>query len=529
MKTKQSDLNARLIDVGAALRGAEPLDRPAPSAPPPLQEAVLRSVADNVAQEVIDRLAKYRDTTANFGVRGLIFQAIKGRPEEEQREVWRGGLSEGFEDRLAALLHSALIQRGYSAGDINFDKRNNYDGMLEMTVSGVQSGVEQSTEAHARLVGGPNPIEPRSKGVVYTLSLHTMAKLLTDAAIEVPTLDRYVNRFGAPEVIRKATVALEKAARQLEQLRGVEIGPGQAEPYRQVQRSYAQLLFALSNVEYAYQSGHDADQELLRRKEHPRSGLRQIGAALLESTAPTPGNFERRIQDALNSLYAAAPLNDTRPAKISATDYVATQFSWASREILADPAKAEVLLKQARQLELADLAIETKDYKRALGILRGISSELSSSLGSTLVTGQMIARLGDLEVLAGRDDKASRAYVGALRVMTLHLPKDHALVRAVATKLKESGERWLGSLDTDHTKPMSYEARTARSDAEAIAKQLELDAILSSKGPAITTDPGAGPTAFAEALPRARPGELHTPPDDLYWQLHYAIHGPIRG
>lgn len=528
MKVRPNDLQDRLVGISAALRGAEPLERPAPKAPPAFLEGVLRSVADRVADEVIERLTKYRDTNTSFGVVGLMNQAIKERPEQEQEQVWRSGFSGAIQDRLSIHIHAALAQRGYSAALLRFDSRDNYDGMLELHISGAKAGVEESTEAHARLVRGPNRIDPQ-QGAVRTMALHTTARLLSDAAVEAQAFDKFSLREEAPESIRKATVALEKAARQLEQLRGTQVGPEQAEPYRDVQRAYASLLFTLSGFDFldrVYRGAGDADRELLRRGE--RSGLQQIAAALLEKTGITAGNFERRIQEALVSLYESAPLSPTRPTKISATDYVSTQLSWASPEVLADPVKADLLLKQARQLEMVDLAVETKDFARARDGLRGVASDLSLSLGPALVTGQMIARLGDLELLAGRDDKASRAYVGALRVMKLHLPNDHALIREVATKLKQSGERWIASLDTDPKKPMPFEARSARSEADAVAKELELDAILNSKAPAITADPGVGPAAFAEALGRARPGELHTPPSETYWQLHYAIFGPMR-
>lgn len=529
MKVTQTDLDKRLIDVSAALRGAEALERPAPKAPSALMEGALRSAADSVADEVVAGLTKYRDTGASFGVWGLISQASKGRSEEERKELLDNGFPAALEDRLAALVHSALIQRGYSAQAVHFDSRDNYDGLLELRVSGVKAGVAESTEAHARLVRGPDAVDPQQKRAVHTVALHTTAKLLTDAAAEVAVFDKYVDRLSAPEGIRTATVALEKAARQLEQLRGVEIGAAQAEPYREVQRAYATLLFALSSVEHAYQHGYDADQELQRRKDHPGSGLQQIGTALLEKTGLMPGNYERRIQDALTSLYSSAPVRSTRPTQIAAHDYVAAQFSWASAELLADPAKADLLLKSARQLELADLALETKDTGRARALLRDVAANLCWSMGPTLVAAQMIARLGDLEMSAGRNDKASRAYVGALRVMNLHLPKEHVLVREVAAKLKESGERWIASLDPNKSQPMPYEARSARATAETVAKELDLQGILSSTAPAITTPPGADPATFAEALTRARPGELHTPPTDLYWQLHYAILGPMRG
>lgn len=528
MKVRANDLQDRLVDISAALRGAEPLQRPAPKAPPTGLDGAFRSVADCVADEVVERLTKFRDPDSSFGVAGLMGEAMKGWPEQEQEQVWRSGFPGAFQDRLSAHIHAALAQRGYSAPLLRFDSRDNYDGMLELHIGGAKAGVEESTEAHARLVRGPNRIDPQ-QGAVRTMALHTTARLLSDAAVEAQAFDKFSLREQAPESIRKATVALEKAARQLEQLRGTQIGPEQAEPYRDVQRAYASLLFTLSGfdfLDHVYRGAEDADRELLRRGE--RSGIKQIAAALLEKTGITAGNFERRIQEALVSLYESAPLSPTRPTQISSTDYVSTQLSWASREVLSDPVKADLLLKQARQLEMVDLAVESKDFVRARDGLRGVASDLSWSLGPVLVTGQMIARLGDLELLAGHDDKASRAFVGALRVMKQHLPNDHVLIREVASKLKASGERWIASLDSDPKKAMPYEARTARFEADAIAKELELDAILSSKAPAITTDPGAGPAAFAEALGRARPGELHTPPNDKHWQLHYAIFGPMR-
>ena len=66
--------------------------------------------------------------------------------------------------------------------------------------------------------------------------------------------------------------------------------------------------------------------------------------------------------------------------------------------------------------------------------------------------------------------------------------------------------------------------RSSRAAVLALAGLVtSLAACVPDGTPPATTDPGAGPAAFAEALGRARPGELHTPPNDKHWQLHYAI------
>jgi hypothetical protein len=67
-------------------------------------------------------------------------QAIKERPEQEQEQVWRSGFSGAIQDRLSIHIHAALAQRGYSAPLLRFDSRDNYDGMLELHISGAKGG-----------------------------------------------------------------------------------------------------------------------------------------------------------------------------------------------------------------------------------------------------------------------------------------------------------------------------------------------------------------------------------------------------
>lgn len=501
--------------------------QPPPQAPPSSMESVLHSAADYVADAIVTGLWRPWQAEHRFDVEDLLLRALKGLTEAQRQEIRSYGLPNALQERLSALIHFALSSRGRSAAAIRFAPRPSPDGKLELKVQGVKVGGESSWREYARLNSDVAYQEAQQR-TTSQLTLRTAAELLTKAAAEAMKLQA-PSREETQEQVRRAIVALEKAARQLKQVQRTGV-PQQSRDYRAMQRAYAKLLLSLS--------GHDPidGRPGGEGMDTGPASIIQVLLTRLGVQGSSEDSVERRAQNALASLFESAPVPAAMTEKISDAEYAYTKLSWASSALLCDPVKAALLLRMSQKLAFADQAIEAGDDRRARGILRDVGAELNWSLGPELVTAQVLLMLGDLEAGVGADARAYQAYVGALRVVVRHLPPEHILVREVAGKVRQSGEAWLASLSAS-PRPQRHldtvmpdAARSARLEVERTEEELGIVAILGSNTPAITTPPGAGSRAFAEGLRRARPGsgELHQVPSDLHVQLDHALFGYWR-
>lgn len=547
MKIRAPELLDRALQVGAEIRNAERIGAPKAHDAATLAtvDKAVAGATQAMAQEIVAGRGKYRERDFSFSVLAHMRDQAAKMPAEEGERIWKFGGDAALQDKVEAQLTAALAGHGLAADAVRFSTAN-YDGILEVRVRGVHEGPPAPTpEALARVTGAASnsattPLDARTSGAIFA----TTTRLLDEATSAVTGYERagYDGRTDA-KVIGKLTVALEKAGKQLGAVNAAGGGPA-TEAAQQLQQAYVRLLYTLSGATDLFAHAQQADDRgagapAATDEKADKGLIRWMMDALSAGKSKVvgeSGSFEKRIRAALVGLYDHAPLGAT-PATPPATrnEQVQAGFSLATPAMVSDPRTVALFDALAAQRETAANAELVGDYPRAKSAYRNVASELAGALGPALVTGQALAELGDFSLRAGKDDRASRAYVGALRIMLQHLPADHALVRETAQKLETTGSRWLASLDGDQAKPMASTARIENAQADRIRAELGLDAILAQQGPATTTLPGASAAEWGSALDRARAN--HTPrtesgpgwSDPSYGAIHQAIHGPSRG
>lgn len=145
------------------------------------------------------------------------------------------------------------------------------------------------------------------------------------------------------------------------------------------------------------------------------------------------GNYERRVQNALASLYANAPIFPAAgEQKLPALDFVAQTFSLATQEMLRDPNKAAVFSKLAYTAEAAANAAAAGHYDRAKHASRDVAFELLHRFGPSLVDragADQIGRYrrGSLETRTGRCERGRIFPLGAAKRERARALRPHSL------------------------------------------------------------------------------------------------------
>ncbi len=549
MKIYPSHLQDRVADVGGELRNAERISPSASMAiDDPTIDRAIRDAAESIAQSILAGRTKHRDVDFEFTVRGWISDAVKQWPARDAEKVWQFGDGHQLQDKLEAALTQKLASAGFKSERIEYS-RDNMDQLLELRVRGVQ----------------PVPAEPSARAVQATegpktsatiTDLHTAKNVLASAS---SLMDEAALTFGKhyeeafrrgylsradPKLIHTVTVSLEKAAAQLSKVRLTpELGRavGLDAELKAVQQSYVRLMYGLIDAPNLYSDALEADRKLKPLSEGGRPTgsaieriMSQFSATKKLLKGEAVGGYERRLQQALVSLYDNAPIFASgRRDKLPAHGVIGKAFSFATPEMVADPKQAAVLAGLGAQFENAANAEAAGQYERAKSGHRHVAFELLHHFGPSMVTAEALIRLGDFEESFGRNDKASRVHVAAMQIMKEHLPDNHVLMVETAKKLERTGTAWLKSLDPDGSKPMPYKARGANATADSVREALKLDAILAQTR---TTDAGpakASAEAWKSGLEGAKPGEnfswqAKTERESwLYRQVHYGICGPM--
>lgn len=516
MKVRRDQLGDRIAEIGSALRGVERL---APTSDSwnnnPTMDRAIHEAAGNLVQDMLAGRSKYRESEFEFRVPGVMQQVISAWPKEEAKKVWDLGAGHDFQDKLQAELEAQLARHGLAAGKIYYST-DNQDGYLELHVRGLRAGTPEPRLDPAKLTVGPT-------ADLANVALRTRQLLLSSATERLDTATEVLGKYyGAdrkgtrsdPKLIHDVTVALEKVVRPLAAVSAAQAdSSSQAleEAQRGLQKSYVRLMYALVDAPDVYDNASRADDGI-KQGGAKRSVLDWVMGQFSDAKrllkGEKTGNYERRLQEAMVSLYAHAPVFPGAQAqKLSAPDFVAETFSTATPEMLKNPYQAGLLTKLGVSAELAANAEAAGRFDRAKDAYRQVSFQLLHYFGPSMVTAEAILELGDFEERVGRNDSASRAYVGALRIMKRHLPDNHGLVIETAKKLERTSKAWIGGLDKDPSKPMPLEARDALALTEAARKELGLDAILAQTDSVTTALEKASPEQWTAGLSAAKPNE----------------------